>query len=134
MTTVTLSVIHNILVYQVYRKTSDKWWQQWDILKTAKTWYNILLHILHEWLNGHTSKQENTFCTLVTDDTIGYGQIEFFIAKPVPQALVNVFNDAICMMANSGNPSRPQLITYKEIDYVSTIAKPIISSTSSCIL
>ena len=75
---------------------------------------------------------ENTFCSFVTDDIIGYGQIEFFIPKPVPQALINVFSiDEVSMMASSGNPCRPQLIVYKEVDYISTFVKPISISTIS---
>ena len=86
-------------------------------------------------MNDHTSKRENTYCMFVTNGSIGYGQIEFFIAKPVPQALVNVFNiDPISMMANSGNPCRPSLMVYKEVDYISMFVKPIASSTSSNLL
>jgi len=69
-------------------------------------------------MNGRTSIQESTFCTFVANDSISYSQVEFFIAKPVPQ---NVFRtDAVSMMASSGNPCRPQLIVYKEVDYIST--------------
>lgn len=72
-------------------------------------------------MKNRSSKCDNTFCIFIIDGNICYGQIEFFVASPEPQALVKVLNvNASSMMESSGNPCRPQLDVYKEVDYIST--------------
>lgn len=38
------------------------------------------------YMKDRTSKRENTFCSFIIHDSIGFGQTEFFVAKPEPQA------------------------------------------------
>ena len=83
-------------------------------------------------MKEHISKRENTFCSFITDDNIGYGQIQFFVTIPVPKALINVLSfDEGSMMEISGNPCRPQLAVYKEIDLISTFLNLVYNSTTS---
>ena len=45
-----------------------------------------------QYMKERIIKRENTFCSFIKDDNIGYGQIQFFVPKPVPKAFVNVLN------------------------------------------
>ena len=84
------------------------------------------------YMNNRTSKRENTFCSFISDGNIGYGQVQFFVSEPIPQVLVNVLNvDGSSMMSNSGNPCRPRLLVYKEVNFIGTFFKSIIRSTTS---
>ena len=47
----------------------------------------IVYHSTFYTRNNHSPKRENTYCSFISGDGIGYGQIELFVAEPEPQAL-----------------------------------------------
>lgn len=96
------------------------------LFKKGVVYYSTL------YMKNRMSKRENTYCTFIIDNNIGYGHIIFFVVKPVAKVLVNVINiDTSSLMETSGNPCRAQLVMYKDIDFISTFIKPINNSATS---
>ena len=81
------------------------------------------------YVNNRTLKRENTICTFIgNDDLVKYGQINLFVGGTSPVALVTTFcTSDTSLMASAGNPFRPQLLTYKRVDLLSTFITPGIS-------
>lgn len=61
---------------------------------------------------------------------VKYGQINLFVGGASPVALVIVFcSSDTSLMASVGNPCRPQILTYKRVDLLSTF---ITTGTFNC--
>jgi len=62
---------------------------------------------------------------------VQYGQIDIFVADPRPVLLIKICHiGGVSMMQSAGNPYKPKLLLHKEVDFLSTIIKPVIFSST----
>ena len=87
------------------------------------------------YIKDRMYKRENTFFSFIEDGAICYGQIIMFLIDPSPVALIMRCNICdVSLKLSAGDPSKPILQTYKEVDLLSTIVVPVtLSSTLTAV-
>jgi len=94
-----------------------------------------VLYYAAQFHNGYKGKRNDTICCYIEDGrVVRFGQIELFSLDPFPLALLYPFQfNSISLMQKAGNPCRPVLQPYREIDLLSSIfhlcKEPSLSST-----
>ena len=74
-------------------------------------------------------KRDNTYCCYANGNEINFGCIELFALTPAPHVFIRKLQRAGKTLLNSGgNPCRPSLLQYKEVDLLDSYIVPVTSS------
>ncbi len=82
---------------------------------------------------GSNGRRDNTTCSFRgTDNSVLFGQVELFVSKPVPTALIRELQPTEeSLIQQAGHPCRSTLVVYQEVDLLSSFIAPINKPTRS---
>jgi len=91
------------------------------LLECLIDYKNGVLYYARQFHNEYMGKRNDSICCYIQDGgTVGFGQVELFSLDPVPLALIYPLNlNSVSLMQKAGDPCRPILQPYKEIDILS---------------
>lgn len=104
---------------------------------TIEKFYRLMKHgvLYYSRAYGTDGKRDNTYCNFEIDGVKHFGQIDLFVHRPFPYALVKKLQatmDSISIQA--GHPCRPSLASYQETNILKPYIIPVCLSHSNQLL